>query len=312
MKDNSFLNFIRNLKRNNIVSVSGGKDSTALLLLAVEFETPYLDAVFCDTGNEHEITYEYVRYLEEAVGVRIQWVKADFTENLKGKARYIQSHWANDGISQEKIDRAVAILQPTGNQFLDLCLWKGRFPSTMVRFCTQELKIFPATEQVYMPLMEKGRTVYSWQGVRRDESKARSKLPLLEEVGGGLWHYRPILDWDVADVFKMHKRHGIKPNPLYTQGMGRVGCMPCIGCRKDELLEISKRFPTVISRISEWEALVKEASKQDGASFFYSTERGENIHAAVRWSQTKYGGKIIDQKRLEEPETCSSAYGLCE
>ena len=36
-------------------------------------------------------------------------------------------------------------------------------------------------------------------------------------------------------------------------GMGRVGCMPCINCRKDELLEISKRFPEVIERITRFQ-----------------------------------------------------------
>jgi tRNA(Ile)-lysidine synthase TilS/MesJ len=36
---------------HNIVSVSGGKDSTALLLLAIERETENMQAVFADTGK---------------------------------------------------------------------------------------------------------------------------------------------------------------------------------------------------------------------------------------------------------------------
>jgi diphthamide synthase (EF-2-diphthine--ammonia ligase) len=36
-----------------VVSVSGGKDSTALLALAVVQEVPGLLAVFADTGHEH-------------------------------------------------------------------------------------------------------------------------------------------------------------------------------------------------------------------------------------------------------------------
>ena len=42
----------------HIVSISGGKDSTALLLLALERETPNLEVVFADTGHEHAQTYE--------------------------------------------------------------------------------------------------------------------------------------------------------------------------------------------------------------------------------------------------------------
>jgi 3'-phosphoadenosine 5'-phosphosulfate sulfotransferase (PAPS reductase)/FAD synthetase len=54
----------------------------------------------------------------------------------------------------------------------------------------------------------------------------------------------------------------VKLNPLYFLGMSRVGCMPCINCRKDELLEISKRFPKYIDIKREWESLVSMASKR--------------------------------------------------
>lgn len=44
-----------------IVSVSGGKDSTAMLLKALE-EHPreQIMPVFCDTGWEHPAVYEYL------------------------------------------------------------------------------------------------------------------------------------------------------------------------------------------------------------------------------------------------------------
>ena len=41
---------------HNVISFSGGKDSTAMLLLAIERDTPDLSVVFADTGNEHEQT----------------------------------------------------------------------------------------------------------------------------------------------------------------------------------------------------------------------------------------------------------------
>lgn len=48
----------------NIVSVSGGKDSLAQWLLAVEAGVNF-SVVFADTGHEHPQTIEYLDYLEK-------------------------------------------------------------------------------------------------------------------------------------------------------------------------------------------------------------------------------------------------------
>ena len=314
---------------HNIISVSGGKDSTALLLLAIERQAENMQAVFADTGNEHEQTYDYVRYLERATGVPIRWVKADFTARIAGKREYVLTKWSGKGVAQADIDRAAAALVPTGNPFLDLCIWKGRFPSSKAAFCSEELKRNPIINQVQHPILEAGNDIQSWQGVRRDESLRRSTLPernlkLTHDNGAELWNYRPILDWTAEDTFTMHRKHGIKHNPLYEQGMGRVGCMPCINCRKDELLEISKRFPDAIDRIREWEAAVGAASKHAYSTFFNLESLGpgkeaieyyaaENIDAVVQWSKTSRGGKQFDFLRIEnDGPSCSSIYGLCE
>ena len=311
---------------HNIISVSGGKDSTALLLLALERQPDNMQAVFADTGNEHQITYDYVQYLNDRV-FPIRTIKAtSFERQIAGKREYVLTKWAAKGVPQHAIDRASAALVPTGNPFLDLCIWKGRFPSTKAAFCSEELKRNPIIEQVQMPLLEGGNTLYSWQGVRADESPRRAALGELEEVGGGLWNYRPILKWTAEDCFAMHRKHGIKHNPLYKMGMSRVGCMPCINCRKDELLEISKRFPEAIERIRSWEDAVKMASKHGAATFFIAPTSHlvltdeqkqqwasmQTIDRVIRWSQTSHGGRQFDFIRLDDSPTCTSIYGLCE
>ena len=313
---------------HNVISFSGGKDSTAMLLLAIERDTPDLSVVFADTGNEHEQTYDYVRYIEQTTGVPIRWVKADFSRQIAGKREFVLTKWADKwGAPQEAIDRAAAALVPTGNPFLDLCIWKGRFPSTKVAFCSEELKRNPIIEQVQKPLLETGNVI-SWQGVRRNESLNRRflterELKITAENGNELWNYRPILDWTADDCFAMHKKHGIKHNPLYEQGMGRVGCMPCINARKDELNEISKRFPEAIDRIEQWERAVSLASKQSCSTFFPSEGLPDdatmqqhydnaNIREIVKWAATARGGKQRDFFREMDGPMCSSIYGLCE
>jgi len=96
--------------------------------------------------------------------------------------------------------------------------------------------------------------------------------------------------------------------------MGRVGCMPCIHCRKDELLSISHRFPEVIDEVDDMEQLVKRASKRGNSTFFaIADNKGAGIHQVVEWAKTSRGGKQYDMFRVQDNmPACSSIYGLCE
>lgn len=320
---------------HNIISVSGGKDSTATLAVAVTLEVENLQAVFADTGNEHPLTYEYVDYLSDWLQRQghkpIRKIKADFTADLERRREYLLGIASGEHADKfgklrhtpESAAIAADAMQPTGNPFLDLALLKGRFPSTMRAFCSEKLKRNPIIEQVMLPMMDKGDLILSWQGIRHEESLKRSRATECEEVGGGLYNYRPILRWTAADVFEAHRHIGLKPNPLYSIGMGRVGCLPCINSRKDELREIADRFPDQIERIAEWELIVSKASKRGSATFFCSSDLGErrpekayeagNIMQFVKWSRTSNGSANLDLFRqgLEVP-ACSSMYGLCE
>lgn len=177
-----------------------------------------------------------------------------------------------------------------------------------------------------MPMMDGQSMILSWQGVRADESLARRYLPECDEVGGGLFNYRPILKWPVEAVFEAHRYMGIKPNPLYFQGAGRVGCMPCINCGKDELRAIADRWPEEVARVREWERLASMASRLGSATFFQvgtdpTVSRGDEIShethgidRIVAWARTSRGGRQFDLVNAINSEAggCSSAYGLCE
>jgi 3'-phosphoadenosine 5'-phosphosulfate sulfotransferase (PAPS reductase)/FAD synthetase len=296
--------------------MSGGKDSTALLIHALDVGAVGVRCVFADTGHEHPQTIAYLDYLESALGVRIERLRQDFSADMERKRRYINTKWREQGVDAAIVEGALAALRPTGVPFLDLCLVKGMFPTRMRRFCTDELKVRPFEEQVLMPALAAKEDIVSWVGVRADESRARASLSPREWVDPGYWMERPILAWTVEDVWAAHRRAGVEPNPLYKQGCKRVGCMPCIMVGKDELGAIAARWPDEIARVAEWERIVTQASKSGLASMFHVVDgHGSNITEVARWAMTSRGGRQLSLEKwaaAQSPASCSSIYGLCE
>lgn len=315
--------------KKHIVSVSGGADSAACYLLALETGEPF-EAIFADTGNEHPYTLDYVMELPiKTGGPPVRILKANFTvpiqirryglEQMLETGEYIRN-W-----TESMVLRVLENLNYTGVPMLDLCMMKGRFPSTRARFCTTSLKMEQINKYAIGPAIHetitKGgqvRDVISWVGVRRDESRARQDVAQWETGNMGNRIYRPLADWRKENCFALIKKHGLRANPLYYKGCTRVGCMPCIHARKSEILEISKRFPEHIDKIREWERLVSLCSKRGFSSFFSADKTpGEgdfhcDIDSVVLWSKTTHGGKQFDMRSDWPVEACASAYGLCE
>lgn len=310
------------MKIQHLVSVSGGKDSTATYLLAMESGRPFR-AVFADTGNEHELTLEYVERLAERTGgPPVEVVRADFTRQIARHKEYLLREWPKQGIPDSVVEEAALLHEPTGNPFLDLCISKGRFPSRKAQFCTDELKTIPITFQVVGPMLRAG-PVLQWLGIRADESSVRAKQPRFNRHEAGSMVWRPIFQWSVEDVWAQHRKHGLAPNPLYAMGMGRVGCMPCINCRKSELREIAQRFPEHVDRIERWEALLMRVCKRQSGTFFAALtdpmDAGRpgtyaGIRTVVEWSQTTRGGRQFGMfwDKYQIGGGCNSDLGLCE
>lgn len=340
------------------VSVSGGKDSTATYCTAIEKLGPTgFRAVAADTGNEHPATYEQINRLHEWTGgPKVEWVAADFTPRLVAKRAFIAANWCRPNgrgapaVSDERIALALAALDDRlahpeqANPYLDLCLWKGRFPSRKAQFCTEHLKVFPI-QAWQRELLRAGRIVISWQGVRAAESFERSLLDKIQQldaetaagepVPGQLWTYRPLLDVaSIEEVFEIGARHGVPPNPLYSWGLTRVGCFPCVNCKKSELAIVDRHHGPQIDRLENWEGAVSTVSRRGNATFFAVandtvmlselayfealgapltiTAETHGIRRAVQWAKTERGGRQLGL--FNEPPSMSAcnAHGACE
>ena len=62
---------------NQIISFSGGKDSTAMLLMMLERNEPIHSMVFCDTGWEFPDMLKHIDRVEKYIGREIIRLKVD-------------------------------------------------------------------------------------------------------------------------------------------------------------------------------------------------------------------------------------------
>ncbi|MND76068.1 hypothetical protein D3C80_677050 [compost metagenome] len=231
------------------------------------------------------------------------------------------------------------------NGFIDLSVKKKRVASTKARFCTEELKTKPMIDYV-LSLQE---DVMIYQGVRSDESIARSVLKMKDEYfkfyyepygfdkkGRPKYHtyrkkdvfafcdkysvdvFRPIIKWNANQVFNYIFSNDLKPNELYFEGFSRVGCFPCVQCRHTEIKLIAKSYPDRIDAIRNLE-------KSIGRTFFppkyippeYCSIRTVNKKGKVSYVPTiddvvKYVSDDKNQVELYVPEPCLSVYNICD
>jgi len=283
---------IKDSGRPLVCSVSGGKDSTAVILYLKEQEmekTNPVYYVFADTGWEHPAVYAY---LDEVI----------------------------NPLCGGKLNKVTSKKYPGGMQ--DLVRKKGMFASRQFRFCTAELKVVPILN--YLSQLESPINVV---GIRAQESYKRSKMEEWDEGGPmdtATW--RPLIDFVIDDVVAIHARHGVVPCSLYLRDelpASRVGCFPCLHSRKKEIRAVAedsfgeKRLVQIRSLEKEL-GDAAEGRNPDNArpTFFQSRESGESywpIDEVINWSKTAWGGKQFELFLPADPsERGCQMWGLCD
>lgn len=216
------------------------------------------ERLFLDTGWEHPLTYEYIR-----------------------------------GPLAEKIGPITETRGPLN--FVELVESKGLFPSRVMRFCTTELKVFPAQRWLSARSEYLGEEIVNAVGIRRAESKARSQMPEWEwSEGFDLETWRPLVTWTSHDVRAIHQRHGLAWNPLYDRGFSRVGCYPCIHENKKGLRLVAEHSPERIDLIAQLQNRLNERGSQRDAAMgrpfvprtMFSYHGGDNRHIPLTITET--------------------------
>lgn len=77
--------------------------------------------------------------------------------------------------------------------------------------------------------MQRAITGYEgWvSGVRRDQTKHRAGLRIIEQQSNGLIRVHPMLRWTKKDVWTYIDQHQLPSHPLFEQGYFSIGCAPC-------------------------------------------------------------------------------------
>ena len=206
------------------VAFSGGKDSLAVLGLALEeFSEEGFTVFFNNTGIEFPETVEYVEELRKELEPKgVKFIVAD--------AGY--AFW-----------RAIHVFSPPGRDY---------------RWCCKVTKLGPIT----MAIKENyPKGVLMFVGQRKYESIKRFKQPRVwrnpwvpNERGAS-----PIFHWRALEVWLYIFSRKLKYNPLYEDRLDRIGCFLCPSASLAEIYTLKEEKPELWGK---WEKELKRWQKR--------------------------------------------------
>lgn len=211
----------------NIVCLSGGKDSTAMLFMMKERGIPVDKILFFDVGKEYPAMYEHLKKVKNCIGQEIEHIVQERTfeywmlehVRLKGK-------------------------------------WKGvhgyGWPNYLNRWCTSIFKTDP---------LKKIKTKYPgasfFMGIAKDEEHRTDRNKKISE---NICY--PLVEWGKTEkeCLELCYAKGFTWDGLYEL-YGRVSCWCCPLKRKRDYEILRINFPEYYSCMKEWDKKVDRPLK---------------------------------------------------
>ncbi|MGW4330457.1 phosphoadenosine phosphosulfate reductase domain-containing protein [Nocardia sp. NPDC004573] len=251
-----------------VISLSGGKDSQALLDVLAE--------LFSNTG-----------VLERVTTVHADMGRSDWP----GTVELAREHAEHYRLRHELVAR-------TGCDLLDRVAERGKWPDRDRRWCTSDFKRGPI-RRVITALVSESRgagltgrqvRVLNIMGHRAEESPQRRRSsPFVHEPGAtclcaicrraraegravrsGVSNTRrhvdtwlPIHGWTVQDVWARIASAGTRPHPAYAAGFPRASCVFCVLSSRAALVRAAQLFPELAAQYAAVEDAIGHRFRAD-------------------------------------------------
>lgn len=191
----------------HVVSFSGGKDSTAMLLMMIEKKMPINEIIFCDTGLEFPEIYAHIAKIEKHINKKIIFLKAPHSFEYYATK---QKRTCKDG---------------------SIRIGKG-WPSAIIRWCTGVLKRDVCSRY----LKHTQRILYV--GIAYDEYRRMLKKKQIKNT-----EY-PLITWKITgeDALEYCYSKGFDWDGLYKH-TERMGCYLCPLQRLGNLEYLYNNYP---------------------------------------------------------------------
>lgn len=211
-----------------VVSFSGGKDSTAMLLHMIELGEHIDEVVNIDTGKEFPQMYEHiekVRILTESAGVKFTVLRAEhsFEYYMFDKETHSEKYGDHKGFG---------------------------WPTPIIRWCTKHLKT--RVMDLYFKELAQEHEITRCVGIAADETERLERE----------WnkdHRHPLVEWGWTeqDCLNYCYSRGLDWGGLY-ETFNRVSCWCCPLAPISELRKLWKYYPELWQQLEQWDKIVRE------------------------------------------------------